>query len=127
MRKMVDVNIIEDLRKGESLEDTLVKHGTNLKEIFKDINKYSPERVKRTPDSPEWRNIQLTKQNTYRITKTINGHREFYGTYKSFNDAVIVREELIKCNWNIHELPRILERNNIRKQGRRHNTLSQKY
>lgn len=117
---MVDIELINDLKKGGGLDEVLTKHNTNLKEIFDDLNHYPAERVQRTPDSEEWRNIHLTKSNTFRIMKTVNKHREFYGTYKSFEDAKKVKSELIKCNWDPKKLDRILAKHNIRKQGSKH-------
>jgi len=111
---MVSAELTNDLKNGLSLEEALVKHNTSLKEIFKDVNNYPIKREERTPRTEEWKYIQYTRNHTYRIIK--GKHRLSYGTYKTFEDAKKVREELIKCNWDKKQLDNILSRNNIRSQ-----------
>lgn len=116
---MVSAELTNDLRNGLSLEETLKKHNTSLREIFKDINNYPVKTEQRTPKTEEWKYIQLTRNHTYRIIKGVNRHRVSFGTYKSFEDARKVREELIECGWDKTELDKILLRNNIRSQRKR--------
>lgn len=111
---MVSVELTNDLKNGLSLEEALLKHNTSLREIFKDVNNYPVKRENRTPRTSEWKYIQYTQSHTYRIIK--GKHRICYGTYKTFEDAKKVREELIKCNWDKKQLDNILSRNNIRSQ-----------
>lgn len=114
---MVSAELTKDLRNGLSLEEALQKHNTSLREIFKDINNYPIKTEQRTPRTEEWKYIQYTKNHTYRIIK--GKHRISYGTYKNFEDACKVREELIKCDWDKKQLPKILSQNNIRSQRKR--------
>lgn len=111
---MVSAELTEDLRDGLTLEEALIKHNTSLREIFKAVNNYPVKREQRTPRTSEWKYIQYTKSHTYRIIK--GTPRISYGTYKTFEDAKKVREELIECNWDRNQLPKILTRNNIRVQ-----------
>ncbi len=101
---MIPKEITNDLKNGLTLEDTLIKHGTNLHILFsgKKPNPY-----------PEWMNIRTTKYNTYRVSKTINRKKIEYGTYKSYEDALHVRNELIKNNWDKTLLPEICKKLNI--------------
>ena len=104
---MIPAAITQDLRAGNTLEDTLIKHGTNLKELFHQNSKLSKNHF------DDWSYIQPTKSNTFRVAKVIKGHRIEFGTYKSHEDALLIRNELIKCGWDKNKLPEILEKNNI--------------
>ena len=113
---MIPPVITNDLRNGLSLEETLIKHNTNLKELFKNFAPY-PKRTKQCkPYSHEWLYIQLTKYNSFRVYKTQN--RNNAGCYSSFEDARIVRDEMVKCDWDLSKLPGILKKHNIQRNKR---------
>ena len=107
--------ITDDLRAGLTLEETLTKHSTNLREIFKDFHDYPQYRRPRKPKKKtitkreEWRYIQPTRFNSYSVRKTSNGKQSYYGCYKTFEDAKKVREALIADGWNKEHLPQILK------------------
>lgn len=119
--------VTKDLKNGLSLEETLQKHNTSLKELFKDINKYPVKRENRTPNTPEWKYIQYTKQHTYRLIKGVDNHRVSFGTYKTFEDAKKVREEMSKIGWDKSRLDEILTKNNIRSQRRDKKKIKRSY
>lgn len=54
------------------------------------------------------RNISRTKNGTYRITKQINNVRRYFGTYKSLEEAVMVRQQLEECGWDFKPSTRSL-------------------
>ena len=103
---MIPENITQDLRAGNTIEDTLIKYGTNLKELFA----HNPTI---TSTTNEWSWIQPTPWNTFRIAKVINGKRIQFGTYKTHEDALTVRNQLIKCGWDKKQLIHIKEKFNI--------------
>ena len=98
---MIPETIINDLKQGLSLEETLIKHGTNLKEVFH--KNYVPGVI------DDWTYIQPTPWNTFRVAKTIHGTRKEFGTYKSHNEALTVRNQLMECEWDKSRLPEIWE------------------
>ena len=102
---MIPKAITTDLRNGMGLEDTLIKHGTNLQELFQSNSNKSNSKYK---VFDEWSQIQPTKYGTFRVYKYIFGHRIEFGTYRTHEDAIIVRDELIKCGWNKNKLPMII-------------------
>lgn len=51
--------------------------------------------------------IYLTKYGTYKIQKTINRKDIGFGTYKSLEEAVEIRNELINNDWNKNKLESI--------------------
>ncbi len=97
---MIPESITEDLKAGLSLEDALRKHGTNLQELFKN----NPHRE---PVLTDWTYIQQTEHGSFRVYKTINNCRFTFGTYSTHEDALIVRNELIKCGWDKEKLESI--------------------
>jgi len=109
---MIPKAITIDLQKGMGLEETLLKHHTNLQELFQSNSNKSNSRY-RVFD--EWSQIQPTKWNSFRVYKYIYGHRIEFGTYHTHEDAILVRDELIKCDWDKSQLPGILERIGVKK------------
>ena len=104
--------ITEDLRSGLSLEETLIKHNTNLKILFNNIE-HENIKKKNVLYNSDWRNIKPTRSSTYGISKQVNGIRLSFGTYKTFEDAKLVRDELERVCWDKEKLPEILSKHNI--------------
>ena len=107
---MIPECITQDLRAGNTLEDTLLKHGTNLQKLFNKNYCYTKPNI---PNMNKMTFIQRTPSGTYRIAKVINGKRIQFGTYKTHEDALTVRNELIKCGWDKKQLIHIKEKFNI--------------
>ena len=95
---MISEEITADLKKGLSLEDTLVKHGTNLKELF------SVSKPKKTNTSKPAKKIKYSyydrRNNMFTIARTINGRRVYFGTYKSEEAARLAVSLFEKYGWN---------------------------
>lgn len=97
---MIPSEITEDLRKGMSLEDCLIKHNTNLQILFEtnlethqtNSHKYIENRGKR-----------------FSIKKKINKRTCYFGSYSSLEDAQKVRDELIRTGWQQNKVNRICE------------------
>lgn len=53
------------------------------------------------------KNIITTKNGEYIIRKTINGVKEYYGTYNSLDTALIVRDKLMNDDWSKKNLSHI--------------------
>jgi len=51
-------------------------------------------------------NIYKTKSNTYIIQKQINNKKYYYGTYKTLEDAITIRNELLQNNWDNTKIKR---------------------
>lgn len=95
--------LMKDLRNGMGLEEALIKHKTNLKEVMG----VTPTQ-KRLPEKYIYR-----VKGAYVIQKQVNGKLTHFGTYDFLSEAKIVRRELIKNNWNKLKLGKILNDNNI--------------
>lgn len=107
---MIPEMITEDLKSGLGLEETLLKHGTNLQQLF------SENAVKKQP---------LTKQKSTEITYIYEANKHFmirkkigkkikiFGVYNSREDAEFIRDLLIDNGWKIRSVDRLCRENNI--------------
>lgn len=98
---MIPLEITEDLRKGMSIEDCLIKHNTNLKILFDNESNKSHEN--------DMRYIEK-RGKRFNIRKKIKNCTCYFGGYSSFNDAQKVREELIRIGWKQNQVDNICER-----------------
>ena len=98
---MVSDNYLEEIKedmKSLTLEEVMEKYGLSFKELF--------ELTKQTGGGKYIRFNKKTK--TYSVTKSVNGEYTYFGTYSDRDEAFKVRDELIKCKWDIDKLPEIL-------------------
>ena len=96
----VPPSLMHDLRAGMSVEEGLKKHETSLQEIFqKNYN-----RRKRRTD-PKY--VLRQETNHFTINKKVNNVTVHFGTFETIDDAVKVRDELMKCDWDKTRIPEI--------------------
>lgn len=88
---MINEEISNDLKTGLSLEETLTKHGTNLKELFAVDN---PKKYTRSTN-PKYYYFDKFN-NIFRITKK----HVHYGTYKTEEAARLAVQLFEKYGWN---------------------------
>jgi N-glycosylase/DNA lyase len=87
----------EDLQRL-SIEELVKKYDLSFKELFElskqiDVeDKYIIENV----------------SGSYSVSKSVNGVSEYFGSYMDKEEAIKVRDELIKCNWDKEKFPEIL-------------------
>ena len=51
--------------------------------------------------------IRKTKRGKWEIIKTINGKKEYFGSYDDLDTAVIIRDRLVGVNWDKNLYPKI--------------------
>ena len=102
---MFEDEIQEDLKKM-SIADVVEKYNLSFNELFKLTMKLNNKNKVKINDNTY---ICKTNSRKWAIRKSIDGHMYYYGTYKVKRDASLVVKELIKVDWNIEELPRILK------------------
>ncbi len=98
---------LEDLRKDLqilSIEDVLKKYGIGFKDLF-DLSKQIDD---------EEKYISFSSGDMYFVSKTINGMSVYFGSYRDKDEAIKVRDELIKNKWDKEKLPEILDRLDIK-------------
>lgn len=56
--------------------------------------------LKRKPSKPNIRKHIIKYYDKWVIRKKIDGDLKYFGTFKNFEDAQKVRDELVKCGWD---------------------------
>ena len=102
-----------------SLDEVLRQENMSLKQVLE--KKLRPGGVYKKGRVKELKHIYKRVGNSYEVIKTINWKQVCFGTYSSVEDARIVRDELIKYDWDKDCLEDILKKNNImrNKKGRK--------
>ena len=106
---MIPKQITADLRNGLSLEETLVKHQTNLKTLFHDNILKQPLTKQRSREVT----YILEANNHFTIRKNIEGKTKVFGVYNSREDAETIRDELICNGWNQKSVERLCKEHGI--------------
>lgn len=107
----MNVALMNDLRSGMGLDEALKKHNTNLQNELYRRNEVSVHTNKSTKKGED-KNIYPSCKK-FAIKKTHNCKRLYFGLYSTIEEARIVRDELIQCNWDKNQLQQILEKHNI--------------
>lgn len=97
---------LEDVQKC-TIEELVSKYNLTFNELF------NLTKQLQTPYKSKFNYIRKTPSKSYSIVKLVNGEHVYFGSYKDENEAIIIRDELIKCGWDKKELPRILDEFNI--------------
>ena len=93
---MIPKYITQELQSGTSLEDCLIKYNTNLKELFSGgCNKG----IKSKRKFDKKRQYIQERYGKFYLRKSVKGKTKQFGTYNSLEDAVLVRDELMKHGW----------------------------
>ena len=106
-RNMNPKVIQEDLRNGNSIDETLKKHNTNLMQVFKKLHGYHKNSNKTRPVTPS--HYIQQQGDTFAVRKSVNGKTKLFGMYDSLEDAIKVREALKDDGWHQRHVDRICE------------------
>ena len=102
---MLEDDIQKDL-KVLSIADVSKKYNLSLDELFKLTSKLNKRNsVKVNKDSY----IARTPSRKWAVRKSIDGKMYYFGTYKLKKEAMSVVQRLVEVDWNVEELPRILD------------------
>ena len=107
----MNIALTDDLRNGMSLDSALKKHNLTLKDVFKTEKKDYSMVISKKKGSVKKQPLS----EHYGVSKMINGKHITYGTYSTKEEAELVRDELIKVEWDMDQLPMILKQLNIRR------------
>lgn len=101
---MIDKKALKKDLKTISLEEICSKYNLSFKELVdianKDLYTYMEE-------GDKYKFITKKKKGGFVVQKYLDGSNNYFGTYYSFDDALIVRDELIKEDWNEEKLKEI--------------------
>ena len=123
----------EDLRSGMSINEACSKYHCSFEEAFKNMSNHrrKPKRVKKVKKVKN--PIQYTPKKYigcletgsgdkyYTIRKSIKGTTKVFGTYCSLDDALRVRDELIRIGWKQRSVDAICERLGVERRKGHHN------
>lgn len=90
----------EDIKKM-TLDEVCEKYNLTFKEIVEYTSKHRPRKkrkVYKRCEQPEEQYISCY-HGKYHIRKTINGTLKHFGTYETLEDAIIMRDYLMKNGW----------------------------
>ena len=118
---MIPKAITRDLQLGMGLEECLIKHNTNLKELFESNPKKKIIKKNKVVKSKK-QNIQRTvskgiqeRNGKFYVRKYIDGGTKLFGVYKTHEDALAVREELEKQGWKRTNVDKVCKTLNIKR------------
>lgn len=115
----------EDLKRGMSIEDALVKHGLSFQTAFNVLQYKQPDqpgtvikpRFRKPKNHPKKKHSQnyvksnemyiMQRNNTFCIRKQIKGTTRMFGTYNSLEDALKMREALEQDGWHQRHVDKI--------------------
>lgn len=97
---MVDFDVICEEIRFNGLEDTLLKYGCSLYELFNYClcNEGGVESECESEDLG-MKYIYKHCDGRYRIRKTVDGRLVSFGYYDELDDAVCVRDRLVELGW----------------------------
>ncbi len=114
----------QDLQAGMTISEACTKHNITLHEAFQQIRNRNYEKKNRRywggkETSTGQTYISRTSKGTYFIRKTVNGKYRHFGTYRTLEDAVLVRDYLIKHGWYHQRLNSICKKLGVEKLSHR--------
>ena len=97
----------EDLRNGMTIHDALIKHELTFKQACQYLHGYCrPKQPVHKQSLP----MYISRNNKgFEIKKSVNGKNKYFGTYKTLDDAVLMRNYLIEHGWYKNRVPAIRE------------------
>ena len=100
-----------DIRNGMTIQDALTKHGLTFLEAFQKTKKPKNQKKKK---KKKWVSITEEKyiqsrNNHYYVRKTINGRTRLFGTYKTLEDAVKIRDYCMEHGWKQYSIDKYCE------------------
>ena len=106
----------KDLQDGMELFKALNKHNVTLSYALEHMDK----NIGRPPARQRRKERYIRKSHAYSIYKWVEGKHTCFGTYDTMNDAIKVRNQLIKQGWDKRKLNNICEELGItrRRPGR---------
>lgn len=112
MKLQQQKKIQDELKNGKTITEICTKYNITLKELIKGLKK----------NNRTYSNHKLPKyirkiNKKYSIVKTINGKQHYYGTYNTLEDATLIRDNLIKFNWDKDYLKLILRQTGVNQNG----------
>ena len=111
-----------DLRNGMSITDALQKHDLTFKQAFNTLNRKKigrPAKAEKQPRQSSTGEKYISQLlGRYYLRKKIKNKTVVFGTYKTLEDAVKVRDYCIKHGWYINCLDSYCKRVGVKRLKR---------
>lgn len=122
---MVNINEFrEDLKTGMSLEECLLKHNTTLKTVFNSQLPSAGRKKRKKPRKTSHADKYIQKRDgKFYVKKYINGTTKLFGTYRSLEDARLVRDYLLEHGWKQKSVDGICEKLGVERVKHQRNTV----
>lgn len=105
----------EDLRNGLGLEETLIKHNTDLETFFAVADKKTKlHSQKNGQDYPE--KYILKRNGRFTLRKSINRRTVMFGVYDTLEEAILVREEFERIGWEQTRVDEVCNRLGVKRR-----------
>lgn len=124
-----------DLQQGMSISEALTKHNLTFKQAFNQSHRPKKPRKKRQSrkrNTKNWVNntgekyIQ-SRDGHYYVRKSIKGETRTFGTYRTLEDAVLLRDYCMEHGWKQHSIDRYCEILGIERCTHSHKRLNRRY
>lgn len=95
------IDFQEDIKNGMTIEDALTKHHLSFQYVCKNIGKVKRWKIpEKTPvDERRYFNVQKTPDGKFRVYKQVGGQNTTFGTYRTMEDAIRIREHCHEHGW----------------------------
>ena len=114
----------QDLKNGMTIHDALCKHGLTFKQAVLSVSKPRKKQKKnykqRTHSSNE--KYIIGRDGHYYLRKNVNGSTLMFGTYKTLEDAIRMRNHCIEHGWKQKSIDRYCEVLGIERCKKGHNS-----
>ena len=109
---MINVNELkQDFKSHMSVEEVLIKHKITFKEAIKLCSKKEPEKPKyKRRYEPTGEDYIRKYGRKYVIRRNIKGKQKWFGSYKTLEDAIKVRDCLNEEGWSTYKVQPIREK-----------------
>lgn len=107
---MVNILLLKrDLQTHQSIDEVLIKHNISFKQCMQLLDKFAPGKHQKRKQKGTGEKYISKIENKFYIRKKKNRRTKSFGGYSSLEDAVKVRDYLVKTGWNKNRLNSICE------------------
>jgi hypothetical protein len=115
----------KDIQQGMPLEEAFQKHKLTLNQVFTTLHTKTRYHHKKKNKPPAYTPIKTpyiyNYRNKYYIVKNTRKKSRTFGSYNTLEEAIQVRDELIKDGWHQTHVDRICDELGIQRNKGHHN------
>ena len=112
------VDFRKDLKNGLTIDDACRKHGVTFKYVMDNMERpytknRKPNRRSKCTSTKISLNIYRIGKGGFTIYKSVNSRSQNFGTYRTVEDAIKVRDYFYEHGWDRKELDKVCQDLNI--------------